>query len=89
MEPPIESYLLSAWDWNLKDPIRSEWFCWVVLSNIFDFHPYLGKNHIATNISNGLVQPPTSFGFFNGISVNSGLTTTSMLASRNRLLGRE
>ena len=35
---------------------------WVVVSNIFYFHPYLGKIPILTNIfSDGLVQPPTSF----------------------------
>ena len=33
----------------------------MVVSNIFYFHPYLGKIPILTNIfSDGLVQPPTS-----------------------------
>ena len=32
---------------------------WLVVSNIFYFHPYLGKIPILTNISNGL-KPPTS-----------------------------
>ena len=38
---------------------------WVVVSNIFYFHPYLGKIPILTSIffSKGLVQPPTSCTF--------------------------
>ena len=34
---------------------------WVVVSNIFDFHPYLGKVPNLTSIFfKGVVQPPTS-----------------------------
>ena len=37
-------------------------FIWVVVSDIFYFHPYLGKWSNLTNIfSDGLVQPPTSY----------------------------
>ena len=33
----------------------------MVVSNIFNFHPYLGKIPILNNIfQDGLVQPPTS-----------------------------
>ena len=42
--------------------IQSDLF-WLVVSNIFYFHPYLGKIPILTfaYFSKGLVQPPTSF----------------------------
>ena len=34
----------------------------MVVSNIFSFHPYLGKiSHFDSYFSNGLVQPPSSF----------------------------
>ena len=31
-------------------PIETTVYCWVVVSNIFHFHPYLGKIPILTNI---------------------------------------
>jgi len=31
-----------------------------VVSNIFYFHPYLGKISILTNISSDVLKPPTS-----------------------------
>ena len=46
-----------------ENPKVGEIPVWVVVSNIFHFHPYLGKmNPFLTNIffQKGLVQPPTS-----------------------------
>ena len=34
---------------------------WVVISNIFYFHPYLGKIPILTNIFQMWLKPPTRF----------------------------
>jgi len=34
---------------------------WVVVSNIFNFHPYLGKISILTNIFQMGWKPPTSY----------------------------
>ena len=40
-------------------------FSWVVVSNMFSVHPYLGKIPNLTSIFfKGVAQPPTSFGMF-------------------------
>ena len=58
-------------------PLRSNSYTiWMVVSNIFYLHPYLGKWSNLTNIfADGLVQPPTSY-YIDILIYASGTITT-------------
>ena len=55
----------------------------MLVSNIFNFHPYLGKIPILTNIfPTGLVQPPTSI--YMGGSENGGFSPQIIHFNRDK-----